>query len=214
MKVVVVVFAALASASAFAVRSAPVRLVPDAASALWRTYTAGANGIRWEWPEGAASAKLTVSGKDGVVTHVFDTSVSSFAPAAPTDAESEDVCDFELSFYAAAGAGGEAMGGETLSADGIGIVRGVNGAALEVRPVQASSRAWSSMRSKSAVLPISEDFIALTLDGVERDGATPPWHLWSPIARGRDYAWALESVGGDFSAILRRRKTGFMLVID
>ena len=206
--------ATLCAFVATAEMSAPTRLIIDETSSLhWRTYMAGASGIKLEWPEGAASAKLTISGKGGTTVHLFDSSASSFVPTLPAMASDEDVWDMTLEFYAAAGATGAAMDGETLSATGIGIVRGANSDALELRSTPTSSRAWRKVVGKTAVLPVPDGTTSLELDGVAvAVAATPGWHLWKPSAADRDYAWG--AVGDDFAyaATLRRSNPGFLCV--
>lgn len=212
-------FAAVAfvSARAAATLSGAVRMIPTTSgSLLWRTCMA--EGIAWEWPEGAASAKLTVSGKGGTAEHLFNRPAASsrpvpettFALVPPTDASAEDVLDLSLAFYSESDATGEVLADETLSAEGVGLVRGVNGAALDLRPVAETSRAWRSVGGTSAVLPIPEETTSLSLDGVACEwAAAPGWHLWNGIAGGRDYAWSLTADEMDFAALLRLSPSGF-----
>ena len=203
------------SAAASATMSNMSRFIPDpSGSLLWRTYVAGSSGIEWEWPAGALSAKLTVSGKDGVAEHVYDTSVSSYVPALPAAAGDEDVVDLTLTFYASADASGEPMAGETLSASGIGIVRGANGDALDLRPISTSSRAWGKVKAKTAVLLVPDGTTALSLDGASAVlAAVPGWHLWRGIVESRDYEWSAEGDGFSYAATLRRPNLGFMCVV-
>lgn len=213
--------AAFVSTRAVATLSGAVRMIPEtSASLLWRTCMA--EGISWEWPEGAASAKLTVSGKGGTAEHIFSRPAASsrpvpettFALVPPADASAEDVLDLSLAFYPESDATGEALAEEALSAEGVGLVRGVNGAALDLRPVAETSRAWRSVAGTSAVLPIPEETTALSLDGVARGwGAAPGWHLWNGIAGGRSYLWSLSADEMDFAAELRLSSSGLTFSI-
>jgi hypothetical protein len=185
---------AVASHSVDAAISQPTRLVVDSTNSLqWHTYMAGQDGITWVWPDGAASAKLTVSGKAGVriMTYVRAESPSpSFAPAVPTTASSEDVVDLTLEFFGSADASGDPIAGKTLSATGIGIVRGVNGAMGDLRACADGDKVWSRVRDASAVLPVPVGTVSLMIGGESKAlDNVPGWYLWSPI--GVDMAKSL-----------------------
>ena len=207
--------ATLATGAAFATMSNSTRVIPDPSSSLfWRTYMTGASGIEWEWPSGAMSAKLTVSGKNGSVENVYDTSVSSYVPVLPATAGDEDVIDLTLAFYASADASGDSIAAETLSALGIGLVRGANGDELDLRPISTSSPKWSKVKAKTAVLPILDETTALSLDGsAVAVAAVPGWHLWRGIVAERDYVWTADGAGFSYTTTLRRANTGFMCIV-
>ena len=207
--------AALTAGAAFAAMSNSTRVIPDPSSSLlWRTYTTSANGIEWEWPSGAMSAKLTASGKNGSVEHVYDTSVSSYVPVLPATAGDEDVIDLTLTFYASADASGDAIASETLSASGMGVIRGANSDELDLRPMSTSNPAWGKVKAKTAVLPIPEATTALSLDGsAVAVAAVPGWHLWRGIVAERDYSWAADGDDFSYAATLRRTNPGFLYIV-
>ena len=207
--------ATLAASAAFATMSNSTRIIPDPSSSLfWRTYMTGASGIEWEWPAGAMSAKLTVSGKNGSVENIYDTSVSSYVPVLPATAGDEDVIDLTLTFYASADASGDAIAAETLSASGMGVIRGANSDELDLRPISTSNPAWGKVKAKTAVLPILEATTALSLDGsAVAVAAVPGWHLWRGIVAERDYSWAADGDDFSYAATLRRANPGFLCVV-
>ncbi|MBQ6339072.1 MAG: hypothetical protein IJI36_08015 [Kiritimatiellae bacterium] len=209
------VMAALFAATASATMSNPARMIPDATkSLLWRTYAAGTAGVEWEWPRGAASAKLTVAGRGGTAEHVFPRAVSSFAPTQPTGFGDEDVLDVTLEFYASEDASGDAMPSEALSATGLGVVRGVNGAALDFHGTSNAVRTWRKVPAPTAVLPVSEGASRLSLDGTQVEIASAPgWHLWRGVVAERDYAWTLNAADEGFSATLRRTNPRFIFIV-
>ena len=200
----------IAAEAAFAARSSRVRLLTDTSSLWWRTC--GLDAIAWEWPDGAVSARLQVSGKDGTTEFVFDSSASYFAPSPPTSAGAEDVLAMRLDFFAQAGASGDAMAGESLLSPPLGLVRGVGGAQLEVRPVATNSAAWTKFKSKSLVLPIPMDATSLTLDG-DALNATPPWHLWHPIRSGTTHVLGLLADDGFSAALLFRSRAAMVMEV-
>ena len=207
--------ACLCAVSASAAMSGPARMIARPDDSLhWHTYLAGSGGVEWEYPAGAASARLTVSGKGGITVHVFNRPVAAFVPAAPSEAADEDVVDLALEFFASADAAGDAIAGETLTASGIGIVRGVNGAALDFRSSSTEGREWSRVNAKTAVLPVPEDTTALTLDGEPVGPASVPgWHLWRSIPAGRECTWTLTDGETSYTAVLHSANSGFILFV-
>ena len=169
--------------------SPPTRFIGDPEHSLqWHTYMAGEDGITWTWPSGAASAKLTVSGRNGSSATVFAKSEHpqpSYQLAAPQDAGAEDVVDLELDFFASADASGEPLAGLTQTAAGLGVVRGVNGGRGDIRCCAEGSREWNRVKERSAVLPIPSGTVSLTIgDESQTLGYVPGWHMWSPIESG------------------------------
>ena len=203
------------AACASAAISPPARLVSDPANSLqWRTYCAGGDGIRWSWPDGALSAKLTVAGKSGAAEHVFAPGVDKFVPVLPAVEGDEDVVDLTLEFYVSENASGEPMDGKTLNAEGIGIVRGVNASEGVLRTSEAGGRQWCRIKDSSAVLPVPEGTTSLTIDGTERAPAElPGWCLWAPIAADPAAALSLTSPSGTFESVLKCGLFGVLLYV-
>ena len=207
--------ACLCAASSSATLSPPTRVIPNPESSLyWRTYLAGSGGIGWEWPAGAAAARLTVSGKGGATVHVFNRPAATFVPVIPDEVCDEDVLDLALEFFPTADASGDAIAGESLTASGIGVVRGANGAALDFRSATAAGRNWTRVWAKTAVLPVPEGTSALSLDGEPIiPAAVPGWHLWNPIPAGRDCVWTATDAAASHTAVLFRANAGFKLFV-
>ena len=186
------VLLAVLPGAAVATMSPNSRLVPDPEHSLfWRTYLTEQGGITWEWPKDAVSARLTLTDRTGTHSDVLGRDVSSYVPAWPVSAADEDVLDLRVEFFAAAGADGEAMSGETLEAHAIGLVRGVNGRATDLRCVAPSSRKWTKVAEGSRVFPIPDGATSLSCNGADRSFAfAPGWCLCSPLNEGDE--WALQ----------------------
>ena len=198
-----------------ATMSTPVRLIPDPSSSIhWRTYTKGSCGIEWEWPAEARFAKLMVFGKDGVKEYMFDTSVSSFVPELPSVSGDEDVWDMTLEFYSGSAVGEGLIESATLSASGIGIVRGANSDAVDLRPVLVSSRKWRKVYNEKSVLPIPAGATALSLDGDEVGfGVSPGWYVWKRDAVKTSYGWTVAGDGFSYGSSLLRANMGIICII-
>lgn len=199
---------------ALATLSPPARFIADTEHSLrWRTYC-GDDGIRWSWPASAQSAKLTVTGKNGTVSTVYTPPVSGFVPPTLSAAADEDVVSLELSFYASSDASGNPLSGETLTASGIGFVRGVNGGATDFHSADATSRAWKRIKDKSAVLPVPEGTTAMTIDGAAQTvDYVPGWFLWSPIVPRSATALTLKTESADYETTLKCGVFGLNVVV-
>ena len=182
------------------------------ASLHWHTSLGGAYPVLWSWPDGAQSARLTVTGKSGASVRLFARPVSSCALSVPASAAAEDVVNLRLEFLSGEEGTGDVLPDETLTAEAIGLVRGVGGATADLRAVAVDSRQWTRVRAKSAVLPIPEGTESLTLNDVPQAvAAVPGWHLWSPVAAG-PAVWTLETLDGIWGATLTGGVPGFMLL--
>lgn len=188
-----------ASGMAWAVMSPPTRFIAEPATSLhWRTYLAGDDGIQWTWPDGAVSAKLTVTGKGGSSDYIIEKPASDWWPTLPATAANEDVLDLTLVFYPEEGAGGEALADETLTAAGIGLVRGVNGASTDLKVYSETSKKWAKIRDDSAVLPIPERTTALALDGTAKTlSGVPGWTFWN-VGNNSSFVWTLTTEDASF----------------
>ena len=196
--------------------SPPARFIGDPEHSLqWHTYMAGEDGITWTWPNGAASAKLTVSGRNGSSATVFAKSEHpqpSYQPDAPQTAGAEDVINLVLDFFASADASGEPLAGLTQTANGLGVVRGVNGGRGDIRCCAEGSREWNRVKDRSAVLPIPSGTVSLTIRGESQTlGYVPGWHLWSPIGSGGAIPLELTTDEAVFDPVLTGI-SGFLLM--
>ena len=102
------------------------------ATVFWKALNAGQSQMAWEWPDGAKSAKLTITGCGMTAEKVYGKTDAFpvWNPPVPEDFNEDDVYTARLTFYR--GVGG--TGGEVarLVANGIGFVRGVSGAGPHV----------------------------------------------------------------------------------
>ena len=97
------------------------------ATALWKTLNAGQTQMAWEWPDGAKSAKLTITGRGTTAEKVYGKADAFpvWNPPVPKDFNEDDVFTAKLTFYNAERGGGKEVA--RLVAEGIGFVRGVSG---------------------------------------------------------------------------------------
>ncbi len=99
---------------------------------LWKTLNAGQSQMAWEWPDGAKSARLTITGCGLRAEKIYgtDDAFPVWNPPVPEDFDEGDVYTARLTFYR----GARGMGDEiaSLVADGIGFVRGVSGAPARI----------------------------------------------------------------------------------
>lgn len=98
------------------------------ATVFWKALNAGQSQMAWEWPDGAKSAKLTITGCGMTAEKVYGKADAFpvWNPPVPEEFNEDDVYTARLTFYRGArGTGGEVL---QLVANGIGFVRGVSGA--------------------------------------------------------------------------------------
>lgn len=204
----------VACLDALATLSPPARLIADPEHSLqWRTYC-GNDGIRWSWPETARSAKLTVTGKDGLSSRVYTPPTSVFVPSALSASVDEDVVSLELAFYASDDANGDPLPGKTLTASGIGFVRGANGGATDFHSSDMTSRDWLRIKDRSAVLPVPKGTTALTIAGTAQTvEKVPGWILWSPIAASPVTTVTLTTDTADYETMLKCGVFGFLFYV-
>lgn len=159
-------------------RSAPVSIEANPeCSLLWRTVKPGARSLWWTNPPGADSARLTVEGLCRTKSVDLADGVESFAWTAPelSTEKDEDVYTFRLEFFKA----GALMSGETLEAQGVGLVRGV-GAQAETRVIANAEEngKWTKATGRKVVIPLwDESLVALSHDEIPVDvPALPGWY--------------------------------------
>ena len=102
------------------------------ATVFWKALNAGQSQMAWEWPDGAKSAKLTITGCGMTAEKVYGKADAFpvWNPPVPEDFSEDDVYTARLTFYRGVrGTGGEVA---RLVANGIGFVRGVSGTAPRV----------------------------------------------------------------------------------
>lgn len=98
------------------------------ATVFWKALNAGQSQMAWEWPDGARSARLTITGCGLTAEKVYGKSDAFpvWNPPVPADFSEDDVYTARLTFYRGAKGTGEEL--SHLVATGIGFVRGVSGA--------------------------------------------------------------------------------------
>ena len=149
-------FAALAIAAAMVCstagvcRAEPVTadLVTTSDSWMWRTLFTNTVPLRWEWPNGATTAQLAISGMNGATQTVSFTAPDSnytwtaFSTVLPSR---EEVYQLRLTFY-------ESSAVSEAYTSQLAVVAAAFGpTAVKVDP---ASRAWSKVRD-AAIIPYS-----------------------------------------------------------
>ena len=183
-------------------------------SILWKTVSSGNLEIPVPaWPESAASATLAVSGenfpaKTFTVTSPDESFVLSLS--LPDEEKAETMLSFTLSY---AKDTGDVLESETRCAM-LGFVRGAgNGTAARCIPGGESSKEWFFVRSQQAVLPVSEDFSSLKIDGADISlPQAPGWYLWKSIARG-DHALSAVANEVELGGTYRRIGDNFVFIV-
>ena len=124
--------AAAASAESVATSNECMVNTNPGATIFWKALNAGQSQMAWEWPDGAKSAKLTITGRGMTAEKIYGKADAFpvWNPPVPDDFNEDDVYTARLTFYSGLkGTGGEVS---QLVANGIGFVRGVSGAAPHV----------------------------------------------------------------------------------
>ena len=201
-------FAQAFGASATSVTSV-VWTKPDE-SLQWKTVMSTSAPIALNWPDGAVSARLTVSWHETTLgtSTVSDTSAKTTTlplGTLPSVLEDERIVDVSIEYL-----NGSDSVLDSASAR-LGYVTGVGSGVTRLITV-ASGKPWSNV-DKSAVLQIPEDATALTVDGVTQNIGTPPgWWEWSGIASG-PHDLELDTASGDYMASLQRYSDGTIMTI-
>ena len=164
-----------------------------ASSSFWRTATGATMTLPVEFPKGATSATLVVTG-DGYSKNYEDITETSVEVTLPTadSPSAENVYDFVLTFDDGSESTASLALIQGLSSEAEGGTRCL---------VPAGDRAWSRVKGR-AVLPVPAGTTELTIDGVPvatgLDGAQG-WYALTGVEPGRTYPVAL-AVGEDVSA--------------
>ena len=183
--------------------SDPVRVFtsPDT-TPFWRTATSSSMTLRWEFPEGASSADLTVAGMHSTWswTGLSTTSQALVLPE-PTSPATEDVYWLTLAFD----------NGVTNKAQ-VAVVRGVGTNEGSTVCKTHSGRRYLHT-SGSEVLPIPYGATSLSINGepIETglDGAMG-WYGWNPSGIG---SYTLSLVSPDFSGSVDVRVGGGLILL-
>ena len=142
------------------------------ATIFWKALNAGQSQMAWEWPDGAKSAKLTITGRGMTAEKIYGKADAFpvWNPPVPDDFNEDDVYTARLTFYSGLkGTGGEVS---QLVANGIGFVRGVSGAAPHVTGWGASG-AKPAMFGAVIVMDIWSEVLSTTRSPSNHSGFFP-----------------------------------------
>ena len=175
--------------------------IRDEIFSFWRTATNSTVTLPIDFPSGASSAALTVTGARYSRTYA-NLAAGSFDLALPpaTSPDTENVYDLALAFNDG-----------TVRTAKLGLIKGLtdNAEGTTRCIVPFTARAWTKAK-RQAVLPIPYGTTSFTvsLDGGEAvvtdtglDGAQG-WYVLSPILGDRHYSLFLDMPFGDFAATL------------
>jgi len=209
MKAIAVLLSAVVSLSVLAdeppavsgTLSAPVRIDANpVASLLWRTVREDQVRLWWENPALATSARLTIAGIKKTTTVELGSGVDEYLwtlPALSVDKD-EDVYTVRLEFLN----GDAVLADETLTATGIGRVRGVGrDAVTRVYGDGVANSRWGKCPSGKAVVPVWDS----TTSGLkvnDQSVALPviPGWFGCLLSFGETTTLALTTSAGEFSA--------------
>ena len=203
--------ACLVSAAAYAepeATSASTFVYVDTAeSPFWRTAPNNVVELSVDFPAGASSASLSVTGAYGfsMTTNNLSEGLFSLPLPAATSPETEDVYDLTLTF----------SNGTSRNAR-FAVIAGVSaqpeGTTRCVTP--ESSVRWSRIHER-AVLPIPYGTTSFTVGGATvdtgLDGAAG-WYAYGPLALGASETLGLVAPDGDFAAFLKSVGIGTVLI--
>ena len=195
------VFAAVAASTAQALmsQSAFVYLQPDATS-FWRTATNSVLALDIDYPDGAASASLSVSGAgysasyDNITTNVFELHL----PEASSP-QTENVYDLTLTFDDG-----------TVQMAKLGLIQGLaeNGTGSTRCIAPFDGREWNKMRPRAVMpIPYGTTSFTVSVNGVQvaadtgLDGAQG-WYVLDGIKRKDSVALSLVAGGDESNASL------------
>jgi len=205
-----VAFGLVAECHGVEASSAPTAVwVKPEESLQWKTVMSASAPVTLNWPDGATSARLTVTTDGEVVgsATVSDTTATeaTVLPALlPSEYAQERVLEITVEYLDGSD---EVL--DSASAR-LGLVTGVAGNGTRLIP-SASGKTWTSVE-RYAVLPIPEETTTFTVDSVAQNYEAPGWWDWRKIRAG-EHALALTAGGKNFSASLTGRCGGLVLVV-
>lgn len=181
--------------------------VDTAESPFWRTAPSNVVELSIDFPEGASSASLSVTGAYGfsMTTNNLPEGLFTLALPAATSPETEDVYDLTLTFSDG-----------TIREASFGVIAGLTanpeGTARCI--VSESSASWSRIHER-AVLPIPYGTTSFTIGGETVDtglGGAAGWYAYGPLALGSSETLGLVASDGNFAAFLKSVGIGTVLI--
>jgi len=214
-----------APAVATPVRSAPVQVVTTTNCLHWNTVLKSNPVVRWAWPNAAQSAVVNVTramrstGRAKTSRAVVSRGSSDMEawtlPVALPSADAETgVISVEVEFHSDADGAGAVVAGETLRADGLGLVRGTSGTPLRILACDRTATQWSGDETfKGALLSVPAGTTGIAVDGEPIDLAgVPGWACVNLPAR-REVAVELSAGAVIGSATLYRAGVGMSILL-
>ena len=169
-------------------------------SMLWKTVRETPLKVSVDWPKEATSATLSVAKGGTAVASVelADTSVRTYplAIAFPDTEEAEAVLDMTLVFRDSSNA---TLADATRTAS-VGLVRGVEGRPFRLIPSGDATRQWKRVKG-SAVAPVPESAVAVTLDGQPMVFSDTPGWLYLSRIPAKNHTLVLNTGDGDPLAV-------------
>ncbi len=186
---------------AIAAASEPTTIYANAAeSLLWHTSSFGGTTLRWDKPEGATNATITIEGDNYRRTWTGLTGESLEVSLPDADGTNEDVYTMTIAFDDG-----------TVKTAYLGAVTGCgsNGSAISPRARLSSTPEWPRFQKK-AVMAIPFDARALTVDGEpvpDLDGSAG-WRLLKSVGSDADVELSLTLDGAAEPIDVTLRATG------
>lgn len=205
----------IAACAAFSVyasdRSAPalVYLRPETSS-FWHTATNSTMTLPVDFPFGASSATLTITGAFGYSQTISDITTSSVTVTLPeatmseNAAATEDVYDFTLEFNDG-----------TVKTAKLGLISGLGEGRGTTRCfAPASGSAWEKVKGQVAI-PIPYGMTSFEINGTPTDTGLDGAQGWYALKLKSDISAALSGIvgGNSWSALLKGAATGFFLIL-
>ena len=155
---------------------------PDA-TCFWRTAETNVLSLAWDWPAGAASATLSVTGAKVSRSYDFDLSVSNALVKLdyPAERKLENVYTLAMAFKDGSG---NVLTDKSLAAT-LGMVRGVNGRDFRLVGNPADD-AWPQAPTCN-VLPVEAGVRELLIDKKVCEtglAGAAGWYLWADASVG------------------------------
>ena len=203
--------ACLVSAAAYAepeATSASTFVYVDTAeSPFWRTAPNNVVELSVDFPAGASSASLSVTGAYGfsMTTNNLSEGLFTLVLPAATSPETEDVYDLTLTFSDGTSRNARFAVIAGVSAQPEGVTRCVT---------PESSVRWSRVHER-AVLPIPYGTTSFTIGGATADtglDGAAGWYAYGPLALGSSDTLGLTTADGSYAALLRSVGTGFIFM--
>lgn len=186
-----------------------VYLRPETSS-FWHTATNSTMTLPVEFPVGASSATLTVTGAFNYSQTINDITSSSVTVALPeavmpeNDPATEDVYDFTLTFNDG-----------TVRTAKLGLIAGLGDGEGQTRCLApASGSAWEKVKGQVAI-PIPYGMTSFEINGTSTDTGLDGAQGWYVLKLKSNVSAALSGLVGEdsWTALLKGAATGFFLIL-